>query len=134
MPETHERIYCARRNLYWLCQWVRREIKMLLQLKDGAILNLSESRDKTNGCETCDFGARFTQDFTVETDQGNMIFYFNSRDGYGVSEAFLLKVFLSNVEAIKNMTVSDLFKWLKTRFIEEAGNEVDATFYKNRRR
>lgn len=90
----------------------------LLTLVDGSVLNLREDHWTSAGCPTCDYGKSYVRDFTVETTRGNLRFKFDNPNGYGVSEQFLMQLFLQHTQTIQALTVDELYAWLTERFRE----------------
>jgi len=98
--------------------------KPLLSLVDGDILNFSEEHSQYSGCETCDFGSSYLQDFNVTTTKGNMRFDFDEMYDYLISHDFMFRLILPRVEEIKKMTIMEFYEFLVNAFKKECNNST----------
>lgn len=96
--------------------------KPLIQLQDGAILEFSEDHYSSSGCESCDYGSSYVQDFTVKTSAGDFRRELSQMYDYPISHDFLFKAILPNVALFNTMTIREFIAWLDARF-GEAGKE-----------
>ena len=91
---------------------IRRREMSLLKLEDGELINFREDHYYSDGCETCDYGSSYVQDFTIETIKGNYYFNMSQMYEYPVSHEFMFKTILPNVEVIKQMTIKEFIAWI----------------------
>ena len=98
---------------------------MLIKLVDGGIKDIYTDTDSYAGCETCDYGSEYINEFTVYLTQGNIEFKISQMYEWAVSEDYLMKLFLQNVDAIKEMTEKQFFEWLKERLELDLKGEVE---------
>ena len=88
----------------------------IFTLLDGEIIDFSESHHSSSGCDTCDYGSSYVQDFTVITSKGNMEFNFDNMYEYKISHDYLIKLFLRNSDEIKQKTIKEFYHWLVEQF------------------
>jgi hypothetical protein len=89
----------------------------LLSLADGDILSFKEDHYcKSTGCETCNYGSSYVQDFTVVTTKGTARFDFSMMYEYAISHDFLMKTILRQVDTIRAMTLVNFIEWLAEQF------------------
>ena len=88
-------------------------MQKLLTLKDGAILQITDSYSKTNGCPTCDFGADYYNDLDIELKKFKVNANFCSASDYPCSSKDLLNIFIPNLEKINQMTEKEFIQWFE---------------------
>lgn len=98
---------------------------MLIELSDGGIKDIYTDTESYGGCDTCDYGSQYINDFTVYLTKGNIQVKIEQMYDYAVSEGYLMKLFLTNLEAIKKFTELDFYNWLKSELEAEFKEEVD---------
>jgi hypothetical protein len=86
---------------------------MLIELVDGGIKDIYTDTESYAGCETCDYGSQYINEFTVYLTKGNIQFKVEQMYDYAVSEDYLMKLFLQNVDKIKQLTEIQFYEWLK---------------------
>lgn len=104
---------------------------MLLELLDGGIVNIESDRDYVDGCETCDYGNSYINEFSVELVGFKFKIKASQMYEYKFSEDFIMKLFLRNVDLIKSFTELEFIDWLKENFKCNSNDlfTVDVDFY-----
>lgn len=88
-----------------------RKEKIILPLFDGGVTSVDYKTDDFPGCETCDYGSSYTDDFTVELTKYRMEVHIDNMYSHFISEGWLMRQLLS---ADHGMTESQFVWWLKT--------------------
>ncbi|MCY9757695.1 hypothetical protein M5X00_26055 [Paenibacillus alvei] len=103
--------------------------KYLLPLVDGGIREILTDTTSYGGCETCDYGSSYINEFTVLMTQGNIEIKCDQMYEYALSEGYMMQLILPNVDTIKEMTERELFQWLQQKMIEfdRSSGTVDIT-------
>lgn len=108
----------------------------LIDLVDGGIKEINTDTSSMSGCETCDYGSCYTNKFYVQLTSGELHCEVNQMYEYVFSEDYLMKLFLQNVETIKQFTEKEFIDWLEKRLTADAkkdswfqDTEVECTFY-----
>lgn len=97
---------------------------MLLELKDGGILNIESDLEFWSGCDTCDYGSRYINYFDVELTNKIIKVEVDQMYEYAMSEGQMMKIILSNVDSIKLMTENEFIKWLKIELEKEVDEDI----------
>ena len=93
---------------------------MLLELKDGGIEKFNTESDYQKGyCDTCEFGSLYLRYFSIETTKYEMQVKASAEYYTPLSEGYLMKIMLNNVDVIKNMTESEFIEWINEEFEKE---------------
>lgn len=90
--------------------------EVILKMIDGGIVNIVSDRDYSEGCETCDYGSSYVNEFDVELTKFNIHLEAEQMYEYPLSEGDMMKVILRNAVEISNMTEEDFAVWLKKQF------------------
>lgn len=93
---------------------------MLLQMVDGGILNIKEDKDYISGCPTCNYGRCYINCFDFQLSTLYIHIGLSQDDEY-LSEGYMMKIILPNVNEIQKMTEKDFSIWLK----EQLQKEID---------
>lgn len=96
---------------------------MLIEMVDGGIEEISNDFYDSPGCETCDYGSSYVSDFTVYMVSGDIKVHIDQMYDYAISEGYLMKLFLENVDSIKAMKEVDFYIWLKQEIEKELKGE-----------
>lgn len=86
---------------------------MLLKMINGGIVNITEDKDYYPGCETCDYGSSYFNEFKIELTTINIKIKASQMYEYPLSDGHMMKIILPNVEAIQKMTEKEFSVWLK---------------------
>lgn len=101
---------------------------MLLELKDGGIKKFNTDSDYQKGsCDTCEFGSLYLRYFLIETTKYEMRVKAGAEYYTPLSEGYLMKIMLNNVDVIKNMTESEFITWLNKEFEKEIKEKENDT-------
>lgn len=95
---------------------------MLIEMVDGGIKEIETDSWDSPGCETCDYGSSYVNDFTVYMVSGNIKVHIDQMYSYATSEGFLMRLFLKNAGAIKKMTEQSFYEWLQSEFKKETSD------------
>lgn len=97
---------------------------MLLELKDGQIIDIYTDKYHESGCPTCDFGSSYVNEITVVMSKHRIFASIDTMYSYAVSEDWLLKTILNNVDQIKQMTELEFAAWFESQFNEFYGDKT----------
>ena len=99
-----------------------KNIDYLVELTDGAILDVLYEEECYPGCPTCDMGSKYINEWWIKTT--NHVIHVKSEQeyGYGISEAWIMYLFLRNLDEIKKITELELFDFIKNKAKEYVDN------------
>lgn len=107
---------------------------MLIELKDGAVKEISTDKTGRVGCDTCDYGSEYINEFKIELTRGVIHCEISKMYEYLVSEDYMMKLFLKNVDCIRGLTEEEFIEWLedklKTGCVGEDNIELRFEFIK----
>lgn len=98
--------------------------ELLLPLADGGIENIISDTYACGGCETCDYGSSYTNEYTIVLTSGRLYIEASMMYEYPLSDGYMMKLFLGNVDTIKTLTEAEFVDWLKEKMtsdVAEAG-------------
>lgn len=98
---------------------------MLLSLQDGGIVNIKSDVDSTSGCETCDYGSSYVNEFVIELTQKTIRIEVDQMYQHALSEGYMMQLLLPNAERIQAMTENEFAEWMAEK-VEAAVEEQDA--------
>jgi hypothetical protein len=101
---------------------------MLLELLDGGITNIISDTWHWDGCETCDYGSKYVNEFEIQLTTRTIRIEASRMYDYILSEGYMMELFLPNVDNIKNMTEDTFEQWIKEqidKLLEEEDFEVN---------
>jgi hypothetical protein len=104
---------------------------MLLQMVNGGITNIYSDIDYWSGCETCDYGSRYINEYTIEMTTGTIEIKVEQEYEYALSEGYMMGLILPNIDLIKSMTEEAFFDWIKTEMSNLEVDKINITFDKN---
>lgn len=93
---------------------------MLVELQDGGIEEIYADSFGRGGCETCDHGSEYTNEYTIQMTKGKIDITINQEYEYALSDGDMMKLMLQKVEEIKVLTEEEFVKWIE----EAVGNLV----------
>lgn len=96
---------------------------MLIEMVDGGIIEVITDTDVEGGCETCDYGSEYINEFTIQLLSNTIEVKVNEMYEFALSEGYMMELFLKNVEVIKPMTEKDFSHWLKEKVLKEVDSE-----------
>ena len=101
----------------------------LIKMIDGGIKDFTYEQENRPGCLTCDYGSRYIDEFTVHLTKFNIKVKVVTEYDHGVSEDFLMKFFIRNIDRIKNMTEEELFEFINGKKFQLAVEKsIDKSF------
>lgn len=95
---------------------------MLVQLIDGGIVDIVTDTWSSGGCETCDWGSSYVNELTVVLTETVIVVEVSQMYDYPLSDGYLMKLFLANLEYLKTLTVEEFTDWLRQELTAEAGD------------
>lgn len=98
---------------------------MLIEMKDGGILDITSDTWDSPGCETCDYGSRYVNEWTITMTTGKFYIEIEEMYSYALSEGYMMKLFLNNVNHIQLKTEAEFRAWLE----EQVKYDVDSGRY-----
>ncbi|PKR83516.1 hypothetical protein [Heyndrickxia camelliae] len=98
---------------------------MLIELKDGGITEIYTDRESYGGCDTCDWGSQYINEFRVEMTTGNIKVEIDQMYDYAVSEDYLMKLFFTNIDLIKSFTETEFFNWIESQLTKDFNEQVE---------
>jgi len=99
---------------------------VIMPLKDGGILSVDYSTEEHPGCETCDYGSKYIDDFTIDMTTLKADVRIDVMYEHAISENWLMRRLLS---ADRNMTEREFVDWLGSVLTEELGHSYFADIY-----
>lgn len=102
---------------------------MLLKMIDGGILDITEDRDYISGCETCDYGSRYTNYFDIKLTTIKIHIESSMMYEYPLSEGHMMKILLQNTNEIQHMKEGEFSSWLKEKLEKEVHCKLNYSIY-----
>lgn len=96
--------------------------ELLLPLKDGGIVNYHDDSYYLPGCPTCDHGSKYINNISIELTKYNVYIETKQMYRYALTEGYIMRLFLTNYEAIKVMTENEFIKWFKKEIEDTVGD------------
>lgn len=97
---------------------------MLLELADGGIREIESDSEAWGGCETCDYGSSYVNEYTIHLTSGKVKIKVDKMYNYALSDGHMMKVILPNVEEIKKLTEQEFVAWIESQTKEEIKKET----------
>ena len=97
---------------------------MLVELQDGGIEEIFADSFGMSGCETCNYGSEYTNEYTIQMTKGTLDIKVNQEYEYALSDGDMMKLMLQKVEEIKALTEDEFVKWIEDavgNLLEEKG-------------
>ena len=101
-----------------------KESEELIKLIDGAIINITQDEDYYSGCETCDYGSRYINEINIFLIKYIIHVNISQMYEYVFSENDMMKLFINNLDKIKQMTEEEFTKWFEIK-MEEFDADLD---------
>jgi len=101
---------------------------MLVELQDGGIEEIYADSFGMSGCETCNYGSEYTNEYTIQMTKGTLDIKVNQEYKYALSDGDMMKLMLQKVEEIKVLTEDEFVKWIEEAvgsLVEEKNNGYD---------
>ena len=96
--------------------------ELLLPMKDGGIINYYDDFYYTPGCPTCDYGSVYINDIYIKLTKYNVHIETKRTYRYALTEAYIMRLFLTNYETIKAMTENEFIEWFKKEIEDTIGD------------
>ena len=100
---------------------------MLIKMIDGGLVNYTDDSYFYGGCPTCDYGSEYINEIDLTLTHYIIHVETNQMYEYVLSEGQMMKLFLSEYEAIQTMTEDEFIAWFKEKLCEITDDEC--TFY-----
>lgn len=94
--------------------------KYVLKLKDGGVKDIRYDTEHYGGCPTCDYGSSYINEIYFYLETGILTIRVSQMYDYPLSEGFMMKLLLNNVDQVKEKTEQEFIEWLE--------NEINAEF------
>ena len=96
---------------------------MLIKMLDGGIVNYEDDYYSYDGCPTCDYGSEYINEIDITLTKHTIHVKTNQMYEYVLSEGQMMKLFLSEYNAIQAMTENEFINWFKEKLIEITHDE-----------
>lgn len=96
---------------------------MLVELSGGGILNIISDTWHYDGCETCDYGSEYVNEYTIQMTKGVLEIKLEQMYDYALTEGFMMTALLGNIDTIKALTEREFVEWLKKEVSVEMNGE-----------
>ena len=101
---------------------------MLIKMLDGGILNYVDDNYYYAGCPTCDYGSEYITEIDITLVHHTIHIKTNQMYEYAISEGQMIRLFLTEYDAIRAMTENEFIDWLKAKLIEITHDEFEENF------
>lgn len=91
---------------------------MLIKMLDGGILDYADGCYHYDGCPTCDYGSEYINEIDITLVHHTIHIKTNQMYEYVLSEGQMIRLFLTEYDAIRTMTEKEFIDWLKAKLIE----------------
>lgn len=98
--------------------------KIIMPLSDGGILSVDYDEFSHGGCETCDFGSEYIDEFTIDLTTIEIKVHINMMYEHFISEGWLMRQLLS---ADHGMTEMEFADWLLSIFVKRFKTEYHSS-------
>lgn len=93
---------------------------MLIKMLDGGIVNYEDDSYHYDGCPTCDWGSEYINEVDITLTHYAIHFKTNQMYEYALSEGQMVRLFLTEYDAIRAMTEKEFIDWFKAKLIDIA--------------
>jgi hypothetical protein len=101
---------------------------MLIKMIDGGLENYTDDCWHMDGCPTCDWGSKYVNKIDITLTKYKIHVRTNQMYEYVLSEGQMMKLFLSEYDAIQKMSEKEFTEWFKTKLYEITHDEFEETF------
>ncbi len=105
--------------------------KNLIDLKDGAIKSIEYDSWSTRGCETCDYGSNYVNEYDFVLSNGRVHIDVNNMYEYAFSEGDMMKILLTNADNIKELTEKEFINWIICEIKSVGADSVEYAYKEN---
>lgn len=99
---------------------------MLIKMLDGGLVNYTDNFTYYSGCETCDFGSEYITDIDIVLTHYTIHVRTNQMYEYALSEGDMIRLFLTEYNAIQTMTEKEFIDWFKAKLIKITNDDFMA--------
>lgn len=96
---------------------------MLIKMLDGGILNYVDDNYHYDGCPTCNYGSEYITEVDITLVHHTIHIKTNQMYEYALSEGQMIRLFLTEYDAIRAMTEKEFIDWFKAKLIDIAYEE-----------
>lgn len=101
----------------------------LVKLVDGGIKTIATDKDSYPGCETCDYGSKYVNEYYITLTTGVLIIKASEMYDYPLTEGYMMETILPNVDLIKTFTEQEFIAWMEDKLGNELSDKkVEITF------
>ena len=93
---------------------------IIMPLSDGGILSVDYDDFSRRGCETCDFGSEYIDEFSIDLTKLKIEVHINMMYEHFISEGWLMRQLLS---ADHGMTEKEFADWMLSVFVKRFKTE-----------
>lgn len=102
---------------------------MLIKMVDGGIVDYHDnSYCMSAGCPTCGYGSKYINEIDVRLTKCDIHVEINNMYEHALSEGHMMKIFLGEYDAIRNLTEKEFCRWLKAKLLEIVDEDVIDAF------
>lgn len=91
---------------------------MLINMKDGGLVEYTDDTECYPGCETCDYGSEYINNLFLTLTKYKVRVKTNQMYEYLLSEGYMIKLFLQNYNKIQEMTEKEFIDWFREQIRE----------------
>lgn len=102
---------------------------MLIELVDGGVTNISTDVDYTSGCETCDWGATYVNEYNIIMTKGAITAKVENDSRTTFSEGLMMELILKNIDIIRELTENQFTEWLETELKSRIKNIGESSYF-----
>ena len=92
---------------------------MLLKMKNGGILDITQDNQYIQGCPTCDYGSEYISEMQIKLTNIYINVEANSKCNYSLSDGLIMKIILPNVNEIQEMSELEFAKWFEDQLLDK---------------
>lgn len=96
---------------------------MLIKMIDGGMENYRDNSYSYDGCPTCNYGSEYINEIDITLTRYTIHVETNQMYEYVLSEGQMMKLFLSEYDAIQTMTEDEFIAWFKEQLCEITHDE-----------
>ena len=91
---------------------------MLINMLDGGLVNYTDDQYSYAGCPTCDYGSEYINEIDITLTKYKIHMKTNQMYEFVLSEGQMMKLFLTDYNAIQKMTEDEFIVWFKEKIAE----------------
>jgi len=99
---------------------------MLIEMQDGGIKAVRYDQTHSSGCDTCDYGSSYIDEYDIEMTQGTIHVEVDQMYEYFLSEGYMMQLLIQNVDSIRQMTEDDFCTWLESEINKKKDSEYNS--------